>query len=204
MLNAQTEFERRDKEIEEFLLHLEGLEGEIGISASLMNTMKSGVLVMLYNAVESTMTNLMQDVFDHLKTHNVDFTNLNEKMKSIVLGYSKRRSPVKLVKKMTESNLGLAIACFERSDVFSGNIDCKVIRDTMTELGVTSRHRYVDDALLKVKGERNDLAHGNKSFGDCGRAYSAADLRTLHKKIQIILSKVIIDFEAFIAAKAYG
>ena len=203
MLNAEAEFTKRIAEIEEYLAHLDELEKNTGFAVSLMNTMKSSALLMIYNAVESTMTNLLQDVFDHLQDNKVDFDSLNNKMKTLILSYSKRRSPASLVEKMSTSAIGLVVACFERADVFSGNLDCKKIRETLKEVGISSNYSYSDRALLIDKSERNDLAHGAKSFSDCGKRYSTRELRDLFTRATTILKRVIADFESFLTAKAY-
>lgn len=204
MLNAQAEFERREIEIEEYISYLETLEVQTGFSVSLINTMKSSALLMMYNIVESTMTNLMQDIFDHLRDENIPFESLNDKMKILVLSYSKQAAPGKLVEKMTQNAWSIVVACFNRTELFSGNIDCKKIRETMKEIGVTAKSTYKEDVLLKIKGERNDLAHGHKSFSDCGREYAATQLREFHKKVMAVLRNVITDFEKFLSLKAYA
>ncbi|SEK99961.1 MAE_28990/MAE_18760 family HEPN-like nuclease [Nitrosovibrio tenuis] len=203
MLNAQAEFEKRESEIKEYLLHLETLELETGFPIGIMNTMKSSALLMIYNCIESTMTNLLQDVFDHLHSNNVEFDSLNATMKTLVLGYSKKRKPSSLVEKMQTSAMGLAVACFDRSDVFSGNLDCKTIKETLKHLGVRSTHKYQETVLQTVKHERNELAHGIKSFSDCGKHYSAKQLRSFHDKTSAVLKRVIYDFEGFLNLKAY-
>lgn len=203
MLSAHAEFARRVAEIDEYVSHLESLELNTGFPVSLMNTMKSSALLMIYNVVESTMTNLLQDVFDHLHANNVSFDSLNNKMKTLVLSYSKRRNSATLVEKMGVSAMNLVVACFERTEVFSGNLDCKKIRDTLKDVGVSSQHNYAEKALQVVKVERNDLAHGVKSFSDCGKNYSAKQLRELHVKSAVILERVIEDFERFLTAGDY-
>jgi hypothetical protein len=204
MLNAEAEFLRREQEIEEYINHLIGLEQQAGFPVTLINTMKSSTLLMIYNSVESTMTGLLQDVFDHLQKNAIDFNALNDTMKALVLTYTKRRNSEKLVEKMRASALTLVVACFEKNDVFSGNLDCKRIREALKELGVSSKYAYREIALLKVKEERNDLAHGNKSFSDCGKAYTASQLQDIHKRSGKILNQVIRDFEQYLNKKAYA
>jgi hypothetical protein len=204
MLSAQTEFDRREKEIDEYISHLEGLEKQVGFSVTLINTMKSSTLLMIYNMVESTMTNLLQDVFDHMQAEDVEFDVLNDIMKELVLNYSKRKNSAKLVEKMGLSSVNLVVACFDRSDLFSGNIDCRKIVETLKELGIQTKHKYKEPAFLKIKTERNHLAHGHKSFSDCGKDYTAIDLRQYHTKVKSVLSKVAVDFENFLKTKSYA
>ena len=203
MLNAETEFNLRTSEIDEYIKYVEVIEKSTGFSVTLINTMKSSALLMLYNLVESTMTNLMQDIFDHLKAKAIGFDGLSDAMKEVVLNYSKRRNPSKLVKKMSDDAVGIVVACFDRSDIFSGNVDSRKIAETIKEFGVKTSVRYKEEALLTVKTERNSLAHGSKSFSECGKGYTGKDLRAHYDKVTLVLNKVIKDFENFLTTSAY-
>ena len=203
-MSSEVEFNRRKIEIEEYLSYLSHQETQAGMSVTLMNTMKSSALVMMYNLVESTMTNILQDVFDHLAANAVDFDALNEQMKELVLQYCKKKNPGKIVEKMTAQNANMVVASFDRSDIFSGNIDCKIIRETLKSFGVKAKGSYTEPALLTVKKERNSLAHGDLSFSDCGKQYSAKDLTEYHAKTCVILKRAITDFNGYLASGAYA
>jgi len=203
MLSAEAEFVRRKAEVDEYIVHLENMEAQFGISATLMNTMKSSALLMMYNVIESTMTNLLQDLFDHLGAHKVSFDVLNDSMKTVVLTHGKKKNPTELVQLMKTSAMSFVVACFDRSNVFSGNIDAQKIRETLKNIGVPTQHNYREPALLKVKAERNDLAHGVKSFSDCGRHYSARQIKDFHGRTCAMLQKVILDFEVFLQGQSY-
>jgi hypothetical protein len=203
MFSARAEFERRVSEIEEYIDYLERLEQQGGISVTLMNTMKSSALLMMYNLVESTMTNAMQDIFDHIRTTNTNFDSLSDKMKEVVLNMTKKRKASDVVKKMSEDAMTLAVACFERVGLFSGNIDSRKISDTVRDIGLKPKKGYSEVTLLTIKDERNNLAHGTKSFSDCGKDYAATELRSSYEKVKTLLLKVILDFEFYLQNKKY-
>ena len=203
MFSARAEFERRVGEIEEYIDYLEKLENQGGISVTLMNTMKSSALLMMYNLVESTMTNAMQDIFDHMRTTNTGFENLTDKMKELVLNMSKKRRAADVVKKMSDDAITLAVACFERIGLFSGNIDTRKISETVKEIGLRPRRNYSEDILVTIKDERNSLAHGTKSFSDCGKDYAATELRINYEKVKSLLLRVIADFEIYLQQRMY-
>ena len=119
MNTAKADFDRRLQEIEDYIKYLESLEKVIGISVNLMATMKASTLLMLYNLVESTMTNIVQAVFDHFRQKSVGFNSMNDVMKAMVLKNVKKRSAVPLVEKMRTKALDVAIASFDRADVFN-------------------------------------------------------------------------------------
>jgi len=203
MFSARAEFERRASEIDEYIDYLEHLEKQGGVSVTLMNTMKSSALLMMYNLVESTMTNAMQDIFDHIKTTKTTFDSLTDKMKEVVLNMTKKQSAAEVVRKMSGDAMTLAVACFERVGLFSGNIDTRKISDTVRDIGLSPRKGYSESVLLVIKDERNNLAHGTKSFSDCGKDYAANELRNSYEKIKVLLIKVISDFEFFLQNKKY-
>jgi len=203
MLNADAEFRSRKTEVDEYLVHLQAMEQGTQVSVTLMNTMKSSALLMIYNIVESTMSNLLQDLFDHLESSNTTFDTLNQSMRQVVLTSIKRGSPKSIVERM-KLPMGFVLACFEKTDAFSGNLDSKVIRETLRELGVAGAEKHREKALLTVKAERNSLAHGNTSFSDCGKKYTVNDLTDIQQKTCVALEKVIQDLENFLTAKAYA
>ena len=115
MIATKAEYERRYKEIEEYLAYVETLEKTTGPSVTLMATMKASALLMLYNLVESTMTNIVQAVFDHLRQKSIGLNNMNDVMKVMVLGNIKKRNPTILVERMRTETIDIAIASFDRS-----------------------------------------------------------------------------------------
>jgi hypothetical protein len=201
-MNAQAEFQSRRTEVDEYLAHLSSMEGGGQVSVTLMNTMKSSALLMIYNNIESTMSNLLQDLFDHLESSNATFDSLNQVMRQVVLSQVKRGSPKLIVERMN-APLGFVAACFDKTGVFSGNLDSKVIRETLRELGVAGFEKHKEKVLLKVKNERNSLAHGNKSFSDCGKNYSTNDLVEIQHKTCAALEKVVRDIESFLTTESY-
>ena len=203
MITTKAEFQRRYEEIEEYLAYIEGLEKVTGLSVTLMATMKASALLMLYNLVESTMTNLVQAVFDHLRQKSIGLTGMNDVMKIMILGNIKKRNPANLVEKMRREALDIAIASYDKTSAFSGNVDTQKIRETLKEFGVTSTTPLKEPVLLEIKTARNDLAHGSKSFADAGKNYSAKDLREKQMKVGKLLEKTINAFENYISSKAY-
>ncbi|WP_457279134.1 MAE_28990/MAE_18760 family HEPN-like nuclease [Polaromonas sp. P5_D5] len=204
MITTKAEFQRRYQEIEEYLTYVEGLEKVTGLSVTLMATMKASALLMLYNLVESTMTNLVQAVFDHLRQKSIGLSSMSDVMKIMVLGNIRKRNPANLVEKMRKETLDIAIASFDKASAFSGNVDTQKIRETFKEFGVTSSAAFKEPVLLEIKTARNDLAHGSKSFADAGKTYSAKDLREKQIKVGKILEKTIAAFEKYINSKAYA
>ena len=204
MNTVKADYRRRVLEIDDYIKYVETLEKTTGISTTLMATMKASAILMLYNLVESTMTNISQAVFDHLKQKNIGFDQINDIVKILVLRNVKKRNPTNLVKKMRDDSLDFVVASFDREDIFSGNIDAKKIRETLKEFGAKQTRKISEPVLLEIKTLRNELAHGAKSFADSGKNFTAQDLAIKQGKVDKALSQALLDFDSYIQTAAYS
>lgn len=195
---VEDDFYARSQEIEVYLDYLTKLELRIDIDVSLMATMKASAMLMIYNLMESTVTSAIESIYDHLREQGIAFTSVSEKLKVMVLIGAKKRNPKKLVEKMKESVLDLAVAAFERADIFSGNVDSRMIREVWDSYGISRTDGYEVDVLLEVKSARNDLAHGTKSFSDLGKSLTASELIEKFKATKTLLYCALKDVERHI------
>lgn len=204
MITTRSDFEKRCAEIEEYIQHISQQEAvTAGMSTTLMSTMKASGILMIYNLIESTMTNVLQAVFDHLEVQNVCFVNVNEKVKIAALNNAKKRSPKALVSKMKNEAQDLVVASFEREEAFSGNVDAETIRKVLSEFGVNKTASYEEEELHLIRKARNELAHGATSFADYGKHLTAAKLNEKYTKAKKILAGVIKDVGTYLAGKKY-
>ena len=201
MAAVQADFDQRCQETEAYIDFLSKLEKTSDTDAALMATMKASALLMIYNLVESTMTNLIESIFDHLRGSKIGFLQVDDVLKAFVLGCARDHNPKALVKKMRDESIDLAVASFKRDSIFSGNVDCRKIRDVLTECGVALSGKYSESVLLQIKSARNDLAHGAKSFSDLGKHESADELDRKYKAVRAVLLKALKDVAQHIDQK---
>jgi hypothetical protein len=98
-------------------------------------------------------------------------------------------------------------ASFDPQDLFSGNIDGRKIKETAIKYGFS----HVTDArktgngsdLLIVKMNRNDLAHGFKSFTEVGRDKTADELLAIERKVVKYLRQILQNIEAYLENQEY-
>jgi MAE_28990/MAE_18760-like HEPN len=201
---ANGDFEQRLKELKEYVQYLDTLEKKQGISITLMNTMKASTMLMIYNVIESTMTSLIESIFQHMQTTQTSFDSVNDSVKAIVLKNVRKIEPKKLVAKMSEQGFGLPFASFNRHEVFSGNVDHQKIREVLKEFGINLR-TSVDGAVLhEVKIARNELAHGRSSFVEEGKNLSASALAIKVESVEKVLRKVVEAVTEYASSKSYG
>ena len=150
-----------------------GVQKIQSLDPELAKTLKANGFLLLYNLVESTLRNAIQAIFDELASSKVSFDRVKTELKIIVLQNLKACAPDKVHLKMSKISVDIITAGFDPERLFSGNVDGRLIRETATKYGFSSKTEYGKtkngENLLIVKTNRNDLAHGIKSFEEVGR-----------------------------------
>ena len=171
--------------------------------------MKATGFLLLYNLIESTMTNAIETIFDELKNNNVSFDNLKNEIKKIIIDNLKdkdNKSTDKLLESIQNISFDIISASFNKKRLFSGNVDARKIKETSKMYGFSSetnsRTRDGID-LLTVKTNRNDLAHGFKSFQQVGRQYFEDDLLEIEKRVTLYLREILKNIESYLLNREY-
>ncbi|MDZ4785278.1 MAG: MAE_28990/MAE_18760 family HEPN-like nuclease [bacterium] len=216
------DFNERSREVSKYFVFLKSLEqGSTQLSmkdfkgnsrirtvdSELLKTLKASGFLLLYNLVEATMRNAIEAIFDELRSKGISYDQIRPELKKIVLKNLKRRSPDKVFSSITLISLDIITACFDRQDLFSGNIDGKLIRDTANEYGFSHLTDHIKTGngtdLITVKTNRNQLAHGFESFAEVGRAKSADQLLVIKNKVVKYLRQILQNIEHYISNQAY-
>lgn len=199
MSSVEDDFDKRCLEVEDYIKYLISLEKTTGIDTTLMSIMKASALLMIYNLVESTITNAIESIFDHLRSEKIGFIAVDDHLKAMVLKCARETNPKDLVKRMRNEVLDLAVAAFKKDSVFSGNVDSRKIREVLDDYGITRTGSYSESVLLEIKSARNDLAHGAKSFSELGKDQTAAELSKKHRAAKTLLHRALKDVESHIS-----
>ncbi|MGB5960461.1 MAG: MAE_28990/MAE_18760 family HEPN-like nuclease [Coleofasciculaceae cyanobacterium] len=216
------DFNERSREVSKYFIFLKSLEqgttklsmeGKGGIpkireiDPELIKTLKASGFLLLYNLVEATMRNAIEAIFDELRGKGVSYDQISPKLKRIVLKNLKKRNPDKIFLSITAISLDIITAGFDKQDLFSGNIDGMKIRDTATEYGFSHSTDYAKTGhgsdLVTIKTNRNDLAHGFKSFAEVGRDKTADDLLEIKSKVTKYLKQILQNIEQYLSNKEY-
>jgi hypothetical protein len=176
------------------------------IDAELIKTLKSTGFLLLYNLIESTMRNAIQAIFDDIINQKVPYDDLIDKVKKIIItNFKKNKSSDSLIQKIDNISLNIISAGFDEAKLFSGNIDAR--EDTAEAYGFSykTNARKTQDGydLLKIKTNRNDLAHGFKSFEEVGRDATADELLQIKKSVICYLKEILQNIEIYISKQEY-
>ncbi|MBL0247432.1 MAG: hypothetical protein IPQ28_07575 [Sphingobacteriales bacterium] len=96
---------------------------------------------------------------------------------------------------------------FDSTKVISGNIDGRKIKEFSTKHGFSDRtHKNANNGnkLHQVKTQRNNLAHGNISFAECGRNYGIGQLRDTKKEVILYLRNILRNIKKYLDERQYA
>ncbi|MEG4803382.1 MAE_28990/MAE_18760 family HEPN-like nuclease [Microcoleus sp. ARI1-B5] len=216
------DFNERSREVSKYFMFLKSLEqgttkltmdatGGVPkikeIDAELFKTLKASGFLLLYNLVESTMRNAIQAIFDELRGQGIGYDEIRPELKKIVLKNFKKRDPDKILSSITAISIDIINAGFDKEDLFSGNLDGRKIRTTATEYGFSHLTDYAKTGdgndLLIIKSNRNDLAHGVKSFAEVGKDKTADELFAIKNKTVRYLRQILQNIEQYLSNQDY-
>lgn len=214
-------FQERSEEVSKYFIFLQNLQqGKIKLVEEipgnnkaqerdkvLENTLKASAYLLLYNLIESTMKNAIEAIFDELQNQGVSFDDIRPELKKIILVNLKRRNPDKILDEIQDISLDIVQIGFNREELFAGNIDSKLIRETAKKYGFYSptddKKITNGEDLYLVKNNRNDLAHGSKSFTEVGKEKGADELIKIKNQVVEYLEGILKKVETYIDKQEY-
>lgn len=191
-------FDGRKREIEFYFSIMTDIDSDTGRIRTIDNSrflriLKSNFLLMLYNLIEACIASGMQEIYESLRSNESCYTDLidevrilwsNHRIGEIYKSAGVRSSYEKAVQDILEQAINHQPIILDRhSLLISGNLDAKQIKALCDK----HRIRYVasdnDGCLRTVKEKRQNLAHGDESFGDCARDLSLGDLERMKDQV---------------------
>lgn len=224
MISVKQEFEKRVQEIEHYFMLLDSFfdKGALlyfpnkkthrtkKVNPELEKVLKANCFLLLYNLIESSIKMSLTEIYDNISSKGVDYKDVIDEIKRIWI-----KERYSNFKNLGEDNIFNLITCidndtiqleFNSDKVISGNIDREKITEFATKIGFAIRVHYsagTGEKLHQVKTRRNNLAHGNISFSECGREFTLEDLVNI--KIQVIryLRQILKNIEQFLTTEEY-
>lgn len=214
------DFNERSREVSKYFMFIKSLEQgttklSIGynrpktkeIDSELVKTLKASGFLLLYNLVEATMRNAIEAIFDELKSREISYDQVRLELKKTILRNLKKRNPDKICLSITAISIDIVNAGFDKEALFSGNLDSKKIRTTATDYGFSSLTDYAKTGggadLLIIKANRNDLAHGVRSFAEIGKDKTAEELLEIKNRTVRYLRQILQNIEQYLLNQEY-
>jgi hypothetical protein len=166
---------------------------------------------MLYNLMEATVKNSVEAIFDELTKQDVSFDSCRSEVRRVVLGnlrhchdegHLRSRNVSDVLDLFKNLATDAVTKTFQRAEVVSGNVDASEIRKLAKQYGFM-KPAADGNLLVTVKANRNDLAHGDKSFAEVGRDFDVSRLEEVKTKTIDYLSKLISSVTDYIIQRHY-
>jgi hypothetical protein len=174
----------------------------------LEQTLKATGFLLLYNLIEATMRNGIEAIFTDITNKNISFDILKPEIQLIILdNVKKNKSPKNLLKNLNNISIDIISASFSSDKLFSGNVDSRKIKDIAGLYGFSCETDPLQtqngNDLLRIKNNRNDLAHGFKSFEEVGRGTNTEELLDIKDRVINYLQGIVENIEDYISKKEY-
>jgi autotransporter translocation and assembly factor TamB len=222
MNSVLLDFNTRAQEVDDYFIFLHGLIKQTtklsvadsagqyqihSLNPELAKTLKANGFLLLYNLVESTMRNAIEAIFDEFKNQAISFDQLQPEIKMIVLQNLKNRSPKKIHLHINQISLDIITATFEREELFSGNVDARLIKEIAKKYGFSYQTDFAKTKngqnLVVIKDKRIDLAHGLKSFEDVGRDKTIEELLEIKEEVIEYLRQILLNIAIYLENQEY-
>ncbi|MGL6338366.1 MAG: MAE_28990/MAE_18760 family HEPN-like nuclease [Waterburya sp.] len=205
------DFDERSQEVSKYFLFLKNLEQgliRLNIDSDLEKTLKATGFLLLYNLIESTMRNAIETIFDDFQNKNVSFDDVRDEIRKIIIqNFKNNKSTDNILQSIQNISLDIISVSFDKEKLFSGNLDARKIKQTAEAYGFSyktnTRKSQDGNDLLKIKTNRNDLAHGFKSFEEVGRDATAEELLQIKKRVIYYLKAILQNIEIYILKQEY-
>lgn len=177
---------------------------------------RSTVVLSLYNVIESTITQVLKKIHYEIISKRVAYNNLSKPIKDITLLYfykhKEKRSDIHDSLDVLHNTVDMIRGkgffdleyekMSESYQLYSGNLDARIIRKIMKKYGIELSETY-GSKLLKVKNGRNKLAHGELSFEEYGRNVVVRSLEEYFNDVEALLGEVIGKTQSFLNDEGY-
>lgn len=220
-MTIKVHYEKRKEDVEEFfrflcfLLSFETHHGrfiqnvETGdiliITQEMQCVAKAQSLILLYNLVESTVCDCLNEIYDAIRDDNLNYGNVSNDIKKMWRNYLNRKDlPEKL--KSDNEIINMPINFESLAINISGSLDFRKIQDVFSKHGClldNSSRETIANSFLVVKNKRNLLAHGNISFSDCGAHYILSELLSYKEHIVDYMQDVVKKTYDYINNRTY-
>ncbi len=217
------EFEEKVDEINEYFSFIERTthlrlninEDMIQVSQTVHNILKSNLFLLLYNLVESSFKKSLESICIQITSDRISYITVIPEIRKIWINkqYKNFESACVIPRDMQKSeflmnkidDIAQDTINIEFDNELSGNVTTKQIRELTIQYGLQSDEILDREAnsLFIIKNKRNDLAHGNESFSECGRNYTLEILEEIKNESVEYMRFILSNIKIFIENKQY-
>jgi hypothetical protein len=206
------DFEDRKRQVRHYLAVVGRSERETGMGANRVQegrllTLRAGTFLILYNLVEASTRGAIEAIHDKITESEAPFSLLTVSLRKEVIRLFKKEADPATNHTMEDFPSAFVAIALAYGTKLSGNVDAKAIR----ELGECYGFSYQTESpitrdgsdLVVIKRNRNDLAHGRKTFEEIGRDHTASDLRLLARRSMRYMDGILNNVALYLDGELY-
>jgi hypothetical protein len=226
------EFESKVEEIDEYFSFIRTttfLEREVDetkiviVSMTVFNVLKANLFLLLYNLIESSFKNALEKICIEITDSQLTYIEVVPAIKKLWLeknykNFENIRFPremkksehiMNIIESITEDIIEIRFYSNQenrKNDDISGNIDAREIDKINKKYGIEliNNTNIKREYLLTIKNQRNNLAHGDESFNECGESYTIYELEEIKSESVDYMRFILNNIKEFINEKKYS
>jgi hypothetical protein len=203
-----------------------GSGSKFNLPIDLKNSLKGLAFIVLYNLIEGTIIEILNDSFNFVNLSNIKYVQASKKYKEALLHFQykvfQKSQPCIVVEnikilpseiinfKYTDedgiSRTGYTafISKIGKNSEISGNLDVRKVRELFEKYDLRiPPHNSGSDKILTIKRNRNYVAHGQKRLSDVGQPYTIRELFEFKEATLALLSQCVDSSEYFQKVKPF-
>lgn len=183
------------------------------IDRELHKTLRASTYLLIYNILESTMSDALDSVHETLVSENVDYMMLNDNLKNIILSNIRKGLSEQSIRDILISNIDIRAIFlshgYNKKDLLNGNLDVRVVKEFAVRYGFSidpvdkKAGVYKPEVIREIKDQRNALAHGAISFEQCGHGIPIFTLKNKFENAKKLLLAVFNGLDDLLSQKKY-
>lgn len=207
------DFDKRREQVKRYLAVVTAAERQalLGPSRKIdldrLHILRAGTFLILYNLIEASARGALEAIHDDMAAKRIKFNQLSPILRrEVVKGFKRKANPDKHTD-LTDLPVDFVSAALDVDYHFSGNVDSKLIRKIADLYGFST---YTDGSktndgadLLQIKSNRNDLAHGDKTYDEVGRNVTARDLIGVSLRSTAFMRQMLENVKIYVSNQGY-
>jgi len=206
------DFDDRKRQVRHYLAVVSRAERETGMGASRVEegrllTLRAGTFLILYNLVEASTRGAMEAIYDGITASEAPFTLLTVPLRAEVIRLFKKEADPATNHTMDDFPSAFVAIALAHGIKLSGNVDAKAIRELSKCYGFSHQTNSPitrdGSDLVIIKRNRNDLAHGLKTFEEIGRDHAASELLLLARRSMRYMDGILNNIASYLDGEFY-
>lgn len=207
------DFDKRREQVKRYLALVSSAERQALLGASRkidldrLHILRAGTFLILYNLIEASARGALEAIHEDMAAKRVKFGQLSPILRREVVKGFKRKANPDSHSDLIDLPVDFVAAALDVDHHFSGNVDSKLIRkiaeiygfSTCTDNSLTNNGAD----LLQIKSNRNDLAHGDKTYDEVGRNVTVRDLIGVSLRSTAFMSQMLGNVQDYVTNQGY-